>query len=309
MLSILMTTYNGEKYLTEQVESILSQSISDLVLYIQDDCSTDNTWELLQELAQREPNRIILSKTEKNTGGTKYNFYDLMSRIRDDYIMLCDQDDVWLPEKIEKTLAKMRELETEYGKDEPLLVHTDLIVVDGNLKQINPSFKAAMNANYNRTRLQDQLIQNTLTGCTALYNRALAKLILPQIPNYMVMHDWWLMLVAAAFGHIDHIEDQTILYRQHGNNEIGAKDVRTLKYKWSRLSNSQQLKQSIVITYQQADSFLQLYRERLTAEQVSLVEKYSQIPTKNKINRWFAVLRLGTFKNGLTRNIAYFIFL
>ena len=309
MLSILMTTYNGEKYLSEQVESILSQSISDLVLYIQDDCSTDNTWELLQELAQREPERIILSKTEKNTGGTKYNFYDLMSRIRDDYIMLCDQDDVWLPEKIEKTLAKMRELETEYGKDEPLLVHTDLIVVDGNLKQINPSFKAAMNANYNRTRLQDQLIQNTLTGCTALYNRALAKLILPQIPNYMVMHDWWLMLVAAAFGHIDHIEDQTILYRQHGNNEIGAKDVRTLQYKINKLINYKDIKQAINDTYKQAYSLLKYYKDTLSYEQITLMETYCRIPTMNKLNRWRTICRLGVLKNGAARKIANFIFI
>ena len=309
MISILMTTYNGEQYLAQQVESVLAQNADDFVLYIQDDCSTDSTWDILQDFARREPKKIIISQTAKNTGGAKYNFYGLMSRVRDNYLMLCDQDDVWLPDKIEKTLTKMHEMEARYGANMPLLVHTDLIVVDAYLQEISPSFKAAMNANYDRTRMQDQLIQNTLTGCTSMYNRFLAELILPQEPCNMVMHDWWLILVASAFGHIGHIEDQTVLYRQHDNNEIGAKDVRTLRYMWSRLLNPRQLREAIAGTYAQAESFLDMYKDKLTIEQNTLVKEYCRIPSKNKAGRWLAVLRLGTFKNGITRNIAYFLFL
>ena len=309
MISILMTTYNGEQYLSQQVESVLSQSIGDFVLYIQDDCSTDNTWNILQSFAQLEPDRIILSQTPQNTGNAKYNFYALMSQVRDDYLMLCDQDDVWLPDKIEKTLLKMHALEARHKKDAPLLVHTDARVVDSDLQIINPSFRVAMNANYNHTRLQDQLIQNTLTGCTAMYNRALAAYIVPELPLFMVMHDWWLMLVASAFGHIDHLDEPTMLYRQHGDNVIGAKDVRTWQYILSRLSDPAQLRQAIAETYCQADSFLQIYRDALTPEKIELLTAYSRIPTKNKLGRWLTVLRLGTFKNGLLRNIAYFLFL
>ena len=309
MLSILMTTYNGEQYLAEQIESVLAQSVSDFALYIQDDCSTDNTWCVLQKFAKREHERIILSKTEENTGNPKYNFYSLMSHIRDDYIMLCDQDDVWLPDKIEKTLTKMRELEEKNGSDTPLLVHTDLVVVDGDLSVISQSFKSAMNANYNRTRLRDQLIQNTLTGCTALYNRALAELIMTQVPAYMVMHDWWLMLVASAFGHIGHIDDATVLYRQHNKNEIGAKDVRTLRYKVNKLINYRDMKEAINSTYQQADSLLYYYSNTLSSEQIDLLRIYCRIPTMNKWNRWRTICRLGVLKNGMARKIANFIFI
>ena len=309
MISILLATYNGGKYVAAQIESLLEQTCPFDKLYIQDDCSTDNTWDILQDFARREPDRIVLSRTPQNTGSAKYNFYDLMSRVRDDYLMLCDQDDVWLPEKIEKTLTKMRELEAQYGAEVPLLVHTDARVVDGDLRVINPSFKAAMNANYDRTRLRDQVIQNTLTGCTALYNRALAELLKPPVPKGMVMHDWWLMLTASAFGHIAHLDEPTLLYRQHGDNEVGAKDVRTLGYIWGRVTHGGQVRAAIAGTYGQAESLLERYRDKLTDEQVYLLTEYSRIPGKNKLGRWWTVMRLRTFKNGLSRNIAYFWFI
>jgi hypothetical protein len=232
-----------------------------------------------------------------------------MSRVRDDYLMLCDQDDVWLPDKIEKTLARMRRLEEEHGKSLPLLVHTDLRVVDGELNVISPSFKRAMNANYNRTALRDQIIQNTLTGCTCLYNRALAQLLTPQEPEYMVMHDWWLILTASAFGQVGHLDEQTILYRQHGKNEIGAKNVKTLAYKLNRALHGGQVKEAIAVTYRQAESFLAYYGDRLTPAQRTLLEEYGRIPGKSKIGKWLTVLKLGTFKHGISRNIAYFLFI
>lgn len=308
MISILMTTYNGGKYISEQINSILHQTVQDASLYVQDDSSTDDTWELLQSYHRQYPDRIIIYQNKENTGNPKYNFYSMMSRICDDYLMLCDQDDVWLPDKIEKTFAKMREMEQTYGKEIPLLIHTDLRVVDSDLSVINLSFKTAMNANYDRVKLKDQIIQNTLTGCTAMYNRALAELLWDRMPDYMVMHDWWLMLIASAFGHIGHINDQTILYRQHGANEIGAKDVRTLRYKIKKLFYYKEIKKAIADTYQQADSFLIYYRKKLSSEQIELLETYCQIPGMNKWNRWRTICRLGVLKNGIARKIANFIF-
>jgi len=183
-----------------------------------------------------------------------------------------------------------------------------LRVVDKNLNVIFPSFKESMNANYNRTQLKDQLIQNTLTGCTAMYNRALANLIIKE-PLYMIMHDWWLILSASAFGYVGHIDHQTILYRQHGQNQIGAKDVRTLQYKLKKLINYAEIKQAINDTYKQAASFLTCYRDKLTEQQIVLLETYCNIPRMNKFMRWRTICRLGTLKNGLFRKIANFIFI
>jgi glycosyltransferase involved in cell wall biosynthesis len=308
MITIVLAAYNGASYIAEQIESLLEQTMPFDMLYIQDDCSTDNTWELLTEYQRKYPDRMIIAKNEKNTGNPKFNFYSMMSKIRDEYIFLCDQDDVWLPDKIEKTLVKMREMERAYGKDTPLLVHTDLCVVDGELKTINPSFKKAMNANYDRVQLRDQIIQNTLTGCTAMYNRALAGLIGEKMPEYMVMHDWWLMLIASAFGHIGHIDDQTVLYRQHGANEIGAKDVRTLGYKIKKFLNYQEITAALNGTYRQAQSFYQYYEDKLSRGQVALLKEYSDIPNRNKIHKWKTICDLGTYKNGFARNVAYFLF-
>ena len=309
MISILLASYNGEKFIAEQLDSIISQTVKDVKVYICDDCSTDNTFSIAQHYASQYPDKIFISQNEKNLGGAKHNFIEMMINIKDDYVMLCDQDDVWLPDKIEITLAEMIKLEAEFGFHAPLLVHTDLRVVGEDLATvISPSFKEAMNANYNRTKLRDQLIQNTLTGCTVMYNRSLANLI-DNKPEFMVMHDWWLMLVAVAFGKIGHVDKPTVLYRQHGSNEIGAKDVRKFSYKINRLLNRDKIKEAINNTYPQAESLLNAYDGLLSEEQKSLVRQYCSIPQMGKIDRWRTVCKLGTFKNGLSRNVAYFMFI
>ena len=307
MISILMATYNGEKYLKEQIDSLLSQTFSDFTLWISDDVSTDVTWDILTTYAQQYPEKINISQRERNSGSPWPNFLDLMISIKDDYIMLCDQDDVWLPDKIEKTLKKMQEMEKAYGSDMPILVHTDLIVVDQDLQTLNASYKHAMNSDFCRTGFNQVLIQNTVTGCTAMYNRALGAL-LDAKPQYCVMHDWWLKLVASAFGKIGHLDDKTIFYRQHGKNEVGAKDVRRLSYKINRLLNGGSIKEAIRITYPQAESFLTVYSKRLTDEQKSIIRKYCSISQLGKWGRWRTIRELKSLKSGISRNIAYFIF-
>ena len=309
MISILLTSYNGEKYISEQIESLLNQTMQDFRLFISDDRSTDNTFEIALEYAGKYPGKINIVQNKENSGGAKYNFIKMMIEHKDDYVMLCDQDDVWLPNKIEATLTKMKTMENEFGARTPLLVHTDLCVVNEKLETISPSFKAAMNADYGKTRLHNQIIQNTLTGCTAMYNRALADLIIIGIPPFIVMHDWWLMLIASAFGKISSLDMQTVLYRQHNMNEIGAKDVRTFRYKLRKIINNKEIKEAIAGTYLQAESFLNVYKRQLSQEQIDLLEEYCKIPLKNKLKKWQTVLRLGTLKNGFARNVAYFLFI
>lgn len=308
MIAILLATYNGEKYIAEQIESLLAQTEQDFVIYISDDCSTDNTYEVICQYAKKYPDKIVETQNVQNTGSAKYNFFWMMIEQKQDYVMLCDQDDVWKPDKIALTLQKMRAMEAEHGKVTPLLVHTDLEVVDEELKTISPSFRYAMNANYNRTQLKDALIQNTLTGCTVMYNRALSNLIVGT-PKYMIMHDWWLMLVAGAFGEMGHVDTATILYRQHEDNAIGAKNVRALRYKMNKLIHGHEIKRAIAQTYIQANAFLQIYKDKLCREQVDLLEQYCKIPNLSKWKRWGTICRLGVLKNGIARKIAHFIFI
>ncbi|MCL2365859.1 MAG: glycosyltransferase family 2 protein [Oscillospiraceae bacterium] len=308
MISILMASYNGAGYVSAQIDSLLSQTCQNFKLYICDDMSTDDTYKILAEYQDKYPDKIFISQNSKNSGSAKFNFINLMINHKDDYLMLCDQDDVWLPDKIEITLAKMQELETLYGNSLPLLVHTDLKVVNENLETISESFVAAMNANYTKTKLRHQIIQNTLTGCTAMYNRALSDLITTN-PPFMVMHDWWLMLVASAFGKIDSINNQTVLYRQHNLNEVGAKDVRTLEYKIRKVLNPQGIKQALNETYLQANSFKETFRSLLSDEQLEFLSCYCAIATRPKILKWISICRLRVFKNSLPRKIAQFLYI
>jgi len=308
MIAILLASYNGEQFIAEQIKSLLAQTVQDFKIYINDDKSTDATWKIVSDFAKENPDKIVIYQNEVNSGAAEHNFINMMIKCKDDYIMLCDQDDVWLPNKIELTFSKMKTMEAEFGKDTPLLVHTDLTVVDENLEIVSPSFKAAMNANYGKMKLRNQIIQNTLTGCTVMYNKALASLI-TDIPQYMVMHDWWLMLCAAAFGKIAALDEQTILYRQHRKNEVGAKDVRTLSYKFKRFFNYSEIKTALNITYMQAQSFYTMFEGKLSDSQKKLLTAYCDIPNHNKFVRAYKIWHLGTLKNGFSRRVAQFMFI
>ncbi|WP_334100850.1 glycosyltransferase family 2 protein [Anaerotignum faecicola] len=301
MILILMATYNGEKYIAAQIESLLKQSYQDFTIYINDDCSTDRTFAILQEYQKRYPEKIFISENEQNSGNAKHNFIKMMIEKKADYVMLCDQDDVWLPDKIAVTIKRMKSAEKVYGKDMPILVHTDLKIVNCDLHEISDSFFWTMNVDYKKTLLRQQIVQNTLTGCTAMYNLALAKLITVE-PNFMVMHDWWLMLVAAAFGKIVTINKATILYRQHGNNAVGTRNMKSLKFMLGFfMTKKKYIKRALYDSCMQAESFYCIYKKKLSKEQRRLVWRYAGIKDENKLEKVTEILKLGTFKNGWVR--------
>ena len=293
-----MATYNGEQFISQQIKSILEQSYQEFVLFINDDASTDNTYNIAVKFSKSHPDKIFVTRNQTNSGGAKHNFLSMMIKCRDDYVMLCDQDDVWFPDKIEKTLKKMKQQEQIYP-DYPLLVHSDLKVVDENLNIISSSYEKYMNSNFSRTAFNQVLIQNTFAGCSAMYNRATANLLRVE-PSYCVMHDWWLELVVATFGHITHIDEPTVLYRQHKNNAIGTNAKKKL--------NASYIKNAIHETFEQAKSLLELYENDLTDSQRDILKKYCDISNVSKMNRWLSLCKLRAFKIGILRNIALFIY-
>jgi len=305
VISILMATYNGGEFLAEQLESLLAQTFDDFVIYVNDDCSTDKTWEILCSYAEKYPNKIKITRRNENSGSAKHTFLELMTRVRDDYVMLCDQDDVWLPDKIEVTLAKMKEMERENSG--AVLVYTDLQVVSRDLMIISPSYQDYMHSDFERTAFEQVLIQNVFAGCTGMYNRAMAEL-LTEIPRYCVAHDWWLLLAASAFGRVTYVDKPTILYRQHGKNEVGARNIRSVLYKLKMILRETHIKKAIHVTYEQANCFLKIYKNRLDAKQIHKLEKYCEIPSMKKLRRLLTIHELGAYKIGFSRNIAYFMF-
>jgi glycosyltransferase involved in cell wall biosynthesis len=308
MISILLASYNGEKYIAQQIESVLNQTYRDFVLYINDDCSMDKTYEIAKAYEAKYPEKIKVTQNEKNSGGAKYNFIDMMINHKDDYIMLCDQDDVWLPDKIKITLKKMHSIEKKNGKQKPILVHTDLKIVDEELNTVSESFKKFMWADYNKTKLNNLLIQNIVTGCTVMYNRALSELIKKPV-GYMIMHDWWLAIIASAFGSIHHVDEATILYRQHADNSIGVRNMRSAKFIITYMIKLKKIKKALMDTYCQAKAFYRTYFKELSIQQKKLLKTYYTIPKKSKLAKIYIIFKLNTFKNGIVRNIGYILYI
>jgi glycosyltransferase involved in cell wall biosynthesis len=219
-VEVLLSTYNGEKYLEEQIDSIVGQSHSDWRLLIRDDGSKDGTVEIIKNYGDKYPEKMIVVESEGNIGVIK-SFETLCRSATADYLMFCDQDDVWLPTKIERSLSHLLALENKYGSQKPLLVFSDMIVTDESLKTICDSFWFYSDLNPENVGLNKLLMKNVAAGCSMIFNRALLNMALP-IPTDAIMHDYWFMLVAASFGRISHFDDKTVYYRQHSGNRIGA---------------------------------------------------------------------------------------
>ena len=201
-IAILMATYNGEKYIREQIDSILSQSYKQWELYIHDDGSNDKTNEIISMYADQYPEKIHIVRGGA-TGGAKNNFMFLMGAVKAPYVMCCDQDDVWLDDKIKRTIKAMKNAENYKGVNTPILVFSDLKVVDEKLNIISGSMNRLQRLNPKKTKFTDILIQSLVTGCTMMMNRSCIEMSLKvKHVNSIIMHDWWCSLVAAYFGEI-----------------------------------------------------------------------------------------------------------
>ena len=219
MFDIILSTYNGEKYLAEQLDSILNQTFNDWKLIIRDDDSTDSTLKIIQNYIDKFPNKITLIPSSGNLG-PMLSFGELLKVSTSKYVAFCDQDDVWLENKLSLFIEKMIETEKKYPNT-PILIHSDLFVVDKDLNIINESFWKKLGLNPNIKSLSYYLSSNNITGCSIVINDKLREIATP-IPKEASMHDWWLALNASFFGVIEHISLQLIYYRQHNLNSVGA---------------------------------------------------------------------------------------
>lgn len=220
-IDILLATYNGEKYIREQIDSILNQTYKNIKLIISDDCSSDNTVNILKEYKQKD-DRIEVYEQQQNLGVVK-NIEFLLKQVKNNYYMLSDQDDIWLPEKVEKSFKRLIEEKSD-------LVFGDLEVVDKNLNTMYASFGDFMllNRKINKYINTDKLnyLYNCVTGCTILAKKeTLAQIIpLPNNSKYLI-HDHWIGLMVSIYGKVAYIPEKYIKYRQHGNNQVGTEKI------------------------------------------------------------------------------------
>ena len=233
-IDILLATYNGEKYLKEQIESILNQTYKNIHLIISDDCSKDETRKILKEYEKDE--RVEVHLQTKNLGYIQ-NFEYLLKQVKNDVYMLSDQDDIWLPEKVEKSIQVLKENNAD-------MVFGDLEVVDQDLKTIYPSFGDFMLLNrkikkeINSYKLN--YLYNCVTGCTIISKKKFINDILP-IPHeskYVVHDHWMALMVSLNKGKMVYMPEKYIKYRQHGNNQIGTDKI---SHKFTKLEQVRKL--------------------------------------------------------------------
>ncbi len=294
-------------YLTEQLDSILSQDYSDWVLWVRDDSSKDNTRNILNDYATRD-SRIYILANDNLSLGARDSFSALLEQQEGvDYVMFCDQDDVWLPSKIQITLEAMVSVEAQHGRI-PILVHSDLYVVDTSLNLISRSFWKYQLINPEYKNLNQILVSNNVTGCTAMLNKALIDLAIP-IPEMAIMHDWWFALVASAFGEIAYINEPLIYYRQHGNNNVGARKFNS-SYILNKISNAikdHDLRKSIMLSVAQANIFKLRYHDQLDSRLLKMIEVYANLMNLDFLEKRLAVFKHRFFKSGLVRNIGFLL--
>lgn len=300
-VAIIMATYNGEKYVREQIESILASTYTDFEIFIFDDGSRDNTIDIIREYEKLYPSKIHIHQNDTNLGVTT-NFLHAVARTTMDYIMLCDQDDVWKPDKIAKTLKRMKNMESQLGKDLPLAVFTDADIVDAQLNNISNSFFKFNHLNPGKTDLPHILMENKLIGCTVMINSSIRKLLHNYpLPIHAKFHDWWIAIMASSMGKISFINEGTLFYRQHTGNIVGGSGF--INYISNRIANFNKQKETLYILRRQADEFLTIYHSLLPQDSLKLVKDFVSLNEMGFFKRRLTILKNGYLKSGFIRNV------
>jgi len=292
-----MATYNGAAYVENQVDSIIDQSFFNWCLLIRDDGSCDTTMDIINAIS-RQDSRVTVLEDGLGRVGVNENFHELLHSAYQDgsnYFLLSDQDDVWQQDKLSSQLNAMQQLEQQFPRS-PLLVHSDMEVVDEKLERIAPSFMHHQDIDHEeRDAAKVLLAQNFVTGCTVLVNRRLLDIALP-VPDEALMHDWWLALCAAVFGHIGYIDKPLVKYRQHGKNEVGAKHlgdyINPMHGEWKKhwMEGRINLFQSM----RQASALAVRVRENDPSNpNLALIESYAALACDSPLHRIKKILSLG----------------
>ena len=289
IIEILMATYNGEKYISEQIDSIINQTCKNWKLLIRDDGSQDKTLEILEEYEKRDERINILRDIKGNLGFVK-NFEELLKNSSEEFIMFSDQDDYWIENKLENYINELGTL-SEKEQKMPLLIHSNSFVCDENLNVKKKEFiNSKIAAHYKKN---SYFFSYSVQGSTALINKELMDIGLPFLKN-VTLHDRYFHLLAEFFGKRIFISKSLIKYRQHGGNEIGAKGSIIKKILKKRY-------------FEQSDRELILeikekYKEKIEKEKIKLINKYLEVTDRNQ-NRMMRFIKSFKFKMSIKKRI------
>jgi glycosyltransferase, family 2 len=289
-IDILMATYNGEKYLAEQLDSIINQTYHNWNLLIRDDNSTDRTLEIIQDY-QKKDNRIKLLKDNKGNLGIVKNFEELLKNSESEFIMFSDQDDIWVENKLDMYLKMIEKI-----KNKGFMIHSDAILFDKNKSNIlKDTFisKKAINKG-----LENVFFNYFVQGATILISKEIKNFILP-FPKEVYLHDRYIHLISELFFERIFVNKALIYYRQHGDNQIGAKN--TIRELLSKRYFDERDRQLIKVIYNK-------YGSLLTEDKKKLIEEYFKITDieKNRFNR-FLNLKKSKINIPLKKQISFIV--
>ena len=302
---ILLASYNGGKFIRKQLESLVAQSYTNWSLFVRDDKSTDETINILEEFVLKD-SRISLLKDDLGKQGSCQNFGLLirLTRNKFPYYMFCDQDDFWYEFKVEETLQKMRELEKGHQHKRPLLVYTNFQYVDDELNTIEEK------KNYESTKVpklsfSHLLAQNPIYGCTMMFNNELVKAI-DEVPMQAENHDYWVAMVASAFGEIFYYRKKTILYRQHQNNISTKHDNSSFRKRLQRILIYGKNFEDAAAKLTMALAFKQKFYSQLNDKARLALDEFISFSTSKNIFLLVKNIRRGVRRQTLSQTLLFY---
>ncbi|WP_159081932.1 glycosyltransferase family 2 protein [Paenibacillus sp. CAA11] len=299
-VQVLLSSYNGEKYIHEQLDSLESQRLTniDLTVLIRDDGSKDATSSILKQYSDQYPQ--LYHYIEGDNLGAKGSFFKLiqMANPNKDYYAFCDQDDIWAKDKLQRAIQC---LESEGDLDRPLMYCSSTQMVDSNLVPLQVWPKAPRLP----ISIHNALVENIAVGCTMVINRAAMNLMKEHQPNnldHVIMHDWWVYLVISAFGKVLFDSEPHILYRQHQENVQGGQANSGLKF-WVQRTNKMINGKVINNKFsRQAIEFLNCYKGLLQEDQESLVIEFIEGINKGIVHRIRFVKKSPIYRHSIIDN-------
>lgn len=303
---VLLATYNNADYIRKLIASIIAQSSSRFRLIIRDDGSTDDTVRILTEELKAFRNPYVLIKGDPS-GSAKANFARLIELSSARYTLFADADDIWDIDKVEYTLNALEQAERELGPETPIYVYSDARVVDGEDKPIAASYWSFKGIRPTRgMKLAMSLVCAPMLGCASGSNRALNRLCEPFPLAEVTGHDWWMLLVATAFGEARALDRATLSYRQHGSNVSMPKRSSLADYAKSD-NKVGRVRRGLYMRVKQARALITTYGDNLPPETRTIIERFVAIERQNFVRKRITLLQGGYLYPDAARNVAMLI--
>lgn len=313
-IQILMATYNGEKYIAEQIESIINQDYEDWELLVRDDCSTDNTPNIINEYLSNYPDKILLIKNNSVRLGASQNFMYLLSKSTSDYVMFCDQDDVWNKNKLSLFFNSMIVYEGKYNNNTPIIIHSDLEIIDSQNKTIAKSFHELAKTPPEKFTTLNKLLVKCFPGCSTMINRSLINISLLHSLKDIESHDLWMFLIASIFGKVFYLEEKTMKYRLHSNNTIGLgskrggyeKNILKILINFNKKRNI--FYQDEQVRHKCASLILDNYVSSLSKETTNILLGFNYLTNSSFLLRKYYLFKYNFFEENFLMNLRRFVY-